>query len=251
MVLKVSNLEKTYRGTVPFTAIDQISMNVEKGEFIAIMGPSGSGKSTFLNTISTIDRPTNGTVEINGINPHKMSDNDLANFRRRELGFVFQQFKLIHTLTIGENIILPLTLDGCDAKTMHLKLQEIASLLDINHILDKRTYEVSGGQAQRAAIARAVINSPAILLADEPTGNLDSKSAKDVMKLFQKLNDTVNVTIIMVTHDPLIASYSDRACIIKDGRIYQEMINKNNALAYKKQILDTMTFLGGDEVDFT
>lgn len=224
MILKVSHLEKTYKGQVSFTALDDINMEVEKGDFIAIMGPSGSGKSTFLNTISTIDTPTNGTVEINGVNPHIMNDVQLSEFRRKELGFVFQQFNLINTLTIGENIILPLTLEGVDFKTMMQKRDEISSLLGIQHILNKRTYEVSGGQAQRAAIARAVINSPSILLADEPTGNLDSKSANDVMKLFNKLNDTFHVTIIMVTHDPNIASYSDRTYIIKDGNIYQEII---------------------------
>lgn len=250
MILKVSNLEKIYKGKVSFTALEDINMQVDKGEFIAIMGPSGSGKSTFLNTISTIDAPTNGTVEINGINPHIINDAQLAKFRRRELGFVFQQFNLIHTLTIGENIILPLTLEGVDFKTMHQKRDEVASLLGIQHILDKRTYEVSGGQAQRAAISRAVINNPSILLADEPTGNLDSKSAKDVMKLFKKLNDTLNVTLIMVTHDPNIASYSDRTYIIKDGKIYQEIIKKDDASIYKKNILNTMTMLGGDEIDF-
>ncbi|AVP36016.1 ABC transporter ATP-binding protein [Staphylococcus felis] len=249
MILKVSHLEKTYKGQVSFTALDDINMEVEKGDFIAIMGPSGSGKSTFLNTISTIDAPTNGTVEINGVNPHIMNDAQLSEFRRKELGFVFQQFNLINTLTIGENIILPLTLEGIDFKTMMQKRDEISSLLGIQHILDKRTYEVSGGQAQRAAIARAVINSPSILLADEPTGNLDSKSANDVMKLFNKLNDTFHVTIIMVTHDPNIASYSDRTYIIKDGNIYQEIIKRADDSTYKQHILNTMTLLGGDEIE--
>ncbi|MCO4325553.1 ABC transporter ATP-binding protein [Staphylococcus agnetis] len=249
MILKVSHLEKTYKGKVAFKALNDINMEVDKGEFIAIMGPSGSGKSTFLNTISTIDEPTHGTVEINGINPHIINDEQLAKFRRNTLGFVFQQFNLIHTLTIGENIILPLTLEGIDFKEMDAKLKEISAMLGIENILDKRTYEVSGGQAQRAAIARAVINAPSIVLADEPTGNLDSKSAKDVMKLFKKLNDTLNVTIIMVTHDPNIAAYSDRTYIIKDGNIYQEILNKSSQGKYKQQILNTMTLLGGDEVD--
>lgn len=249
MILKVSNLEKVYRGKIPFTALNNINMEVSKGEFIAVMGPSGSGKSTFLNMISTIDSPTNGSVEVNGFNPHIMNDEALSKFRREELGFVFQQFNLINTLTIGENIMLPLTLSGNKLSTIQNKLDEVSNLLNIQSILNKRTYEVSGGQAQRAAIARAVINSPSLLLADEPTGNLDSKAANDVMKLFKRLNDTLNVTIIMVTHDPNIAAFSDRTYIIKDGQIYQEILNRKNRESYKKQILNTMSLLGGDEID--
>jgi len=249
MILKVSNLEKIYKGKIAFKALENINMEVSKGEFVAIMGPSGSGKSTFLNTISTIDKPTSGSVLIAGKNPYEMNSKQLSTFRRKELGFVFQQFNLINTLTVGENIILPLTLDKADIKTMKTKLEEISELLGISHLLHKRTYEISGGQAQRVAIARAVINEPSILLADEPTGNLDSKSAKDVMKLFKKLNESMNVTIIMVTHDPNIASYSDKTYIIKDGNIYQEIINRNDDKNYKREILNTMSLLGGDEID--
>lgn len=250
MILKIENLEKIYKGKVPFKALDNLNIEVEKGEFIAIMGPSGSGKSTFLNTISTIDKPTAGSVLISGINPHELKDDQLSKFRRQELGFVFQQFNLINTLTVEENIILPLTLDNVDVAEMKSRLLNVTQLLGIDQLLKKRTYEISGGQAQRVAIARAVINNPSILLADEPTGNLDSKSAKDVMKLFKKLNDTMDVTIIMVTHDPNIASYSERTYIIKDGSIYQEIINVDDVIEYKKRILSTMTLLGGDESDF-
>lgn len=153
-------------------------------------------------------------------------------------------------MTVEENIILPLTLDNVDVAEMKSRLLNVTQLLGIDQLLKKRTYEISGGQAQRVAIARAVINNPSILLADEPTGNLDSKSAKDVMKLFKKLNDTMDVTIIMVTHDPNIASYSERTYIIKDGSIYQEIINVDDVIEYKKRILSTMTLLGGDESDF-
>jgi len=219
MILQVSNLEKTYKGRVSFKALNNINMEVSEGEFVAIMGPSGSGKSTFLNTISTIDKPTGGSVLIAGKNPFEMNDLQLSTFRREELGFVFQQFNLINTLTVGENIMLPLTLSNVPVNEMRKKVEEISEFLGISHLLDKRTYEISGGQAQRVAIARAVINDPSILLADEPTGNLDSKSAKDVMKLFKKLNETMRVTIIMVTHDPNIASYCDKTYIIKDGNI--------------------------------
>ena len=249
MILKVSNLEKIYKGKVSFRALENINMEVSKGEFVAIMGPSGSGKSTFLNTISTIDKPTGGSVLIAGSNPYEMNSTQLSTFRRKELGFVFQQFNLINTLTVGENIILPLTLDKVPVRKMNIKLKEISELLGITHLLHKRTYEISGGQAQRVAIARAVINNPSILLADEPTGNLDSKAAKDVMKLFKKLNESMNVTIIMVTHDPNIAAYSDKTYIIKDGNIYQEIINRNDDRTYRREILNTMSLLGGDEID--
>lgn len=249
MILKVSNLEKIYKGKVSFKALKNINMEVSKGEFVAIMGPSGSGKSTFLNTISTIDKPTGGSVLIAGSNPYEMNSTQLSTFRRKELGFVFQQFNLINTLTVGENIILPLTLDKVPVRKMNVKLKEISELLGITHLLHKRTYEISGGQAQRVAIARAVINNPSILLADEPTGNLDSKAAKDVMKLFKKLNESMNVTIIMVTHDPNIAAYSDKTYIIKDGNIYQEIINRNDDRTYRREILNTMSLLGGDEID--
>ena len=249
MILKVSNLEKIYKGKVSFRALENINMEVSKGEFVAIMGPSGSGKSTFLNTISTIDKPTGGSVLIAGSNPYEMNSTQLSTFRRKELGFVFQQFNLINTLTVGENIILPLTLDKVPVRKMNVKLKEISEFLGITHLLHKRTYEISGGQAQRVAIARAVINNPSILLADEPTGNLDSKAAKDVMKLFKKLNESMNVTIIMVTHDPNIAAYSDKTYIIKDGNIYQEIINRNDDRTYRREILNTMSLLGGDEID--
>ena len=249
MILKVSNLEKIYKGKVSFKALENINMEVSKGEFVAIMGPSGSGKSTFLNTISTIDKPTGGSVLIAGSNPYEMNSTQLSTFRRKELGFVFQQFNLINTLTVGENIILPLTLDKVPVRKMNVKLKEISELLGITHLLHKRTYEISGGQAQRVAIARAVINNPSILLADEPTGNLDSKASKDVMKLFKKLNESMNVTIIMVTHDPNIAAYSDKTYIIKDGNIYQEIINRNDDRTYRREILNTMSLLGGDEID--
>lgn len=249
MILKVTNLEKVYKGKVSFKALNSINMEVQEGEFVAIMGPSGSGKSTFLNTISTIDKPTGGSIMIAGKDPYKMNDAGLSTFRRKELGFVFQQFNLINTLTVGENIMLPLTLDKVPLDEMSKKLIEISSFLGISNLLGKRTYEISGGQAQRVAIARAVINGPSILLADEPTGNLDSKAAKDVMKLFKKLNESMKVTIIMVTHDPNIAAYCDKTYIIKDGNIYQEIINRNDEKTYRKEILNTMSMLGGDEID--
>ncbi|KHD46261.1 ABC transporter ATP-binding protein [Streptococcus hongkongensis] len=250
MILQVEHLEKVYKGKVSHRALDDISMFVEEGEFIALMGPSGSGKSTFLNTISTVDKPSGGVVFINGRNPHALSDEDLAKFRRKELGFVFQDFNLINTLTVEENILLPLALDNQENHQMLEKVRHLAHLLGIEAILDKRTYEISGGQAQRVAVARAVINNPSLLLADEPTGNLDSKAAKDVMKLFQLLNEKMGITILMVTHDPNIASYSDKTYVIKDGSVFQELLKKDNQSTYYKEIMSTMSLLGGDSNDF-
>lgn len=192
-VLEIKSLEKIYDGKVPLTALKDINLTIEQGEFVAIMGPSGSGKSTLLNVISTIDSPSSGTVKINDNNPHILNDSELAKFRRNILGFVFQNFNLINTLTVEENIMLPLTLEGVSIKEMKSRTKQISEFLGIDNILYKRTYEISGGQAQRVAIARAVIQNPKLLLADEPTGNLDSKSAKDVMQLLSMLNTEKNL----------------------------------------------------------
>lgn len=248
-ILNVNGLEKVYDGKISFTALRNINLSVNQGEFIAIMGPSGSGKSTFLNVISTIDAPTNGQVLINGQNPHQMNDSQLASFRRNTLGFVFQNFNLVPTLTVEENIMLPLTLEGVKVKEMIARTKELAQLLGIEALLKKRTYEISGGQAQRVAIARAVIQNPSLLLADEPTGNLDSKSAKDVMELFCTLNQVKNSTILMVTHDAYVASFCQKVFIIKDGVIYQQIVSDGTPIAFRQKIVDAMTLLGGGEGD--
>lgn len=221
MILKVSNLEKIYRGKVSFKALSDINMEVKKGEFIAIMGPSGSGKSTFLNTISTIDKPTGGSVLIAGRDPYKMNDSQLSTFRRRELGFVFQDFNLIKTLTVGENIILPLTLDNIPLDKMDKRLNEISEFLGISYLLDKRTYEISGGQAQRVAIARAVINEPSILLADEPTGNLDEITAAEITQILQETAHKLNKCVIIVTHSKDVAQKADAVLELKQGILRQ------------------------------
>lgn len=245
-VLEIKSLEKTYDGKVPLTALKDINLTIEQGEFVAIMGPSGSGKSTLLNVISTIDSPSSGTVKINDKNPHILNDSELAKFRRNILGFVFQNFNLINTLTVEENIMLPLTLEGVSIKEMKSRTKQISEFLGIDNILYKRTYEISGGQAQRVAIARAVIQNPKLLLADEPTGNLDSKSAKDVMQLLSMLNTEKKSTILMVTHDSYVASFCKKVFIIKDGEIYQQILNPGNPLQFQQKIIDTMTLLGGD-----
>ncbi|KZL88535.1 ABC transporter ATP-binding protein [Clostridium magnum] len=244
-ILKVNNLSKVYGKKVLFNALDNISFTIEGGEFVGIMGPSGSGKTTLLNMVSTIDKPTSGDILIKDKNPLVLRGDELALFRRRELGFVFQDFNLLDTLTIGENIILPLTLDGISVKEQDKKLQRAAEILKIEKLLNKRTYEVSGGEAQRTAIARALIHDPSILLADEPTGNLDSKASKTVMELFVEINKVAKVTTMMVTHDPLAASYCHRILFIKDGAIYNEIYNGGSRQQFYQQIIDVLSMLGG------
>ena len=248
-ILTAKHLGKVYEGKIPYTALSDINFSMEAGEFVAIMGPSGSGKSTLLNVISTIDRPTSGSVCINGEDPHEMNDDQLAHFRRSTLGFVFQDFNLIHTLTVGENIMLPLTLEGVPTPEIKKRTAEVAALLGIEKLLSKRTFEISGGQAQRTAVARAVVTNPSLLLADEPTGNLDSKATKDVMEIFKMLNETRNATILMVTHDSFVASYCKRVLIIKDGQLYQEIVSGGNRRAFQQEIVDAMSLLGGEPRD--
>lgn len=244
-ILNIKNLKKVYGKKVISTALNNISFAIEDGEFVGIMGPSGSGKTTLLNLISTIDKPTSGTITLRGENILKLKGNDLALFRRRELGFVFQDFNLLNTLTIGENMILPLTLDNVDLKEQENRLNKVSKILGIENLLDKRTYEVSGGQAQRTAIGRALINNPTLLLADEPTGNLDSASARDVMEYLEKINKEEKVTTMMVTHDPLAASYCNRILFIKDGQIYNEIYKGENRIQFYQEIIDVLSLLGG------
>lgn len=253
-ILKTEGLGKIYgsKGNVTFKALENIDLTVQAGEFAGIMGPSGSGKTTLLNLLATIDKPTSGTIEIGGTNPTRLSERDIALFRRRQLGFVFQDFNLLDTLSIQENIILPLVLEGVAPKEIENKLRPLAEWLGIADILGKRVYEVSGGQKQRAAIARAVIHQPSLLLADELTGNLDSKSAKDVMEALQDLNERLGATVLMVTHDPFSASYCKRVLFIKDGRMFSEIRRGANRQAFFQQILDALSVLGGnfDDVPF-
>lgn len=254
-VLRTQGLGKIYssKGNVSYKALEDIDLNIQAGEFVGVMGPSGSGKTTLLNLLATIDRPTSGDIQINDINPAKLNDRKLALFRRRELGFVFQDFNLLDTLTIKENIILPLVLEGKAPKQIEEKLKPLADILQITEILGKRTYEVSGGQKQRAAIARAIIHQPSLVLADELTGNLDSKSAKDVMDSLKDMNERLKATVLMVTHDPFSASYCQRIVFIKDGKFFSEIRRGANRQAFFQQILDALSVLGGnfDDVPFT
>lgn len=244
-ILHVTNLQKEYSGEITYKALNGINFQLQQQEFVAVMGPSGSGKTTLLNVISTIDKPTSGEIRINDIKPLLLKGDELALFRRRELGFVFQDFNLLDTLTIGENILLPLTLDGVLVNEQNKKLERVSKILGIEKILNKRTFEVSGGEAQRAAVARALIHNPSILLADEPTGNLDSKSSKIVMELFEKINKEEKVTTMMVTHDPVAASYCNRILFIKDGAIYNEIYKEDSRQQFYQDILDVIALLGG------
>jgi putative ABC transport system ATP-binding protein len=250
-MLNVKQVSKIYEGKMAYRALTDIDLTIETGEFVGIMGPSGSGKTTLLNLIATIDEPTTGDILINEKNPHHLKKDELAKFRRRELGFVFQDFNLLHTLTVEENIVLPLTLDGKKVKEMKQKASEIAEKLGISDIMKKRTYEISGGQAQRAAVARAMIHTPKLLLADEPTGNLDSKSSKDVMEMLESINKKERTTMMLVTHDAQAASYCNRVVFIRDGKFYSEIHCGDNRQAFFQKIIDTLSLLGGDANDFS
>lgn len=249
-MLQIQGLSKIYGGKIPTHAVNEIRLMVQKGEFVGIMGPSGSGKTTLLNLVSTIDSPTSGEILINRENPLTLKKDDLAKFRRRHLGVVFQDLNLIHSLTVLENIILPLALERIPPKEIEEKLRIVAEKLDIANILDKRIYEVSGGEGQRASIARAIIHTPSLLLADEPTGNLDSKSSRTVIQLIEKLNLEEGVTVLMVTHDPVVASYCKRVIFFIDGQLYNEIHQGHNRQTFFQEIIDMLSFLGGHAYGF-
>ena len=251
-VLAARSLTKVYgSGTAghAVTALESFDLDVAAGEFLGVMGPSGSGKTTLLNILATIDTPTTGTVTIDGVDPVKIRNQELALFRRRKLGFVFQDFNLLDTLTIRENILLPLVLDKMPVREMTDRLQRVAQLLGIEATLARRPFEVSGGQQQRAAIARAIIHEPALVLADELTGNLDSKAALDVMSALQRLNEDQGVTVVMVTHDAYAASFCKRIVFIKDGHAFSELHRGVNRQAFFQQILDSLSVMGGVQGD--
>ncbi|MCI6191277.1 MAG: ABC transporter ATP-binding protein [Clostridium sp.] len=247
-VLEVKNIEKYYGNKGNLTkAIDNISFNVFKGEFVGIMGASGSGKTTLLNCISTIDRVTSGDIIVNNNDITKLKGNALNKFRREELGFIFQDFNLLDTLTNYENIALALTIQQVKPKEIESRVRDISKKLGIEEILNKYPYEISGGQKQRVASARAIITNPKLVLADEPTGALDSKSARMLLENFEYLNNDLKATIVMVTHDAFTASYCKRILFIKDGKIFNELVKGNSTRKeFFDKIIDVVTLLGGE-----
>lgn len=245
-ILTVNNLKKTYTtrfGGQKVDALKNVNFSVNQGEYVAIMGESGSGKTTLLNILAALDKPTSGSVILNGKDLSQLKDKELSSFRRTNLGFVFQEFNLLDTFSIKDNILLPLVLSGMEPREMPAKLDPIAHALGIYELLNKYPYEVSGGQKQRAAAARALITNPQIILADEPTGALDSQSSTELLKIFKKINQN-GQTILMVTHSVDAASNANRILFIRDGIVFHQIYrgNSTNDELYKK-ITDTLTLL--------
>ncbi len=250
-LLRLQNVEKYYGSRSSLTkAVDDISFNVEKGEFTAIMGASGSGKTTLLNCISTIDRVTAGHIMLEDTDITKLKGKELNKFRRDKLGFIFQDFNLMDTLTAYENIALALSIQKRPAKEIDKAVKTVAEQLGITEVLNKYPYEMSGGQKQRVASSRAIVTSPKLVLADEPTGALDSKSSKMLLERFNYLNHECDATIIMVTHDSFTASYASRVLFIKDGKVFNE-INRggDSRKQFFDKIINVVTLLGGDVSD--
>ncbi len=247
-ILKIDKIEKYYGNRSCLTkAIDNISFSVDKGEFVAIMGASGSGKTTLLNCISTIDRVTSGHIYVGGEDITTLKGNRLNKFRREELGFVFQDFNLLDTLTAYENIALALSIQNVRYKDIDSRIRKVAGELDIEEVLGKYPYQMSGGQKQRVACARAIVTNPKLILADEPTGALDSKSARMLLEKLEYLNQTIYSTLLVVTHDAFTASYATRVIFIKDGRIFNEIYKGSDSRKeFFDNIINVVTLLGGD-----
>lgn len=247
-ILKVQNIQKFYKSKGNLTkAVDNISFSVNSGEYIGIMGASGSGKTTLLNCISTIDNITAGKIFIDNEDITTMDEDDLVDFRKNKLGFIFQDFNLLDTLTARDNIALVLAITGVDSYEIDYKVDKVAEKLGIIDILGKFPYEMSGGQKQRVACARAIITKPTLILADEPTGALDSQSAKMLLENLETLNDELKATILMVTHDAFTASYCKRILFIKDGKIFNELIRGNlSRREFFAKIIKVISVLGGE-----
>lgn len=248
-VLEVNNVKKVYGskfGGSSSIALNGVSFKIEKGEFVGIMGPSGAGKSTLLNVIATIDTVTSGKINLGGQEISRLREPELSDFRRSRLGFIFQDYNLLDTMTLKENIALPLILTKKNADQIERCINKVATELGITDILKKYPYEVSGGQKQRASAARAIVNRPELILADEPTGALDSKSSRDLLQCMQRLNENNQATIMMVTHDAFAASFCQRIIFIKDGLLFMEIISSGNRREFFDKILKVLSSLGGD-----
>ena len=250
IMLQVGHLSKSYRtGDQVYPVLRDISLDVEKGEFVAVMGPSGSGKTTLLNCISRFIPFDEGAVLLGGEDISALNENDLAKVRNRKMGFVFQDFMLLDGLTVFENICLPQIIDERPIAQMESKAENICRIFGIDKIMQKYPAEISGGEKQRTAVARALMNHPLVILADEPTGNLDSKSCRAVIEAFLKARDTMQATIFMVTHDSYAASFCDRVVVLKDGRINGILENKGDRRLFMDELLNTIRILGGDSND--
>ncbi len=247
-VLKLENVKKYYGVKNNITkAVDGISFQVDEGEFVAIMGASGSGKTTLLNCISTIDNVTSGHIYVGREDITEIKEDDMADFRRENLGFIFQDFNLLDTLSIEENISLSLIINHTDVNEVDKRVLDIASKLGISDVLKKFPYEVSGGQKQRCACARALITHPKLILADEPTGALDSKSSRMLLETMRDMNEHLGATILMVTHDTFSASFCKRVLFLKDGKIFNEILRGDKSRKeFFDEIIDVLTLLGGD-----
>jgi putative ABC transport system ATP-binding protein len=233
-----------------YAALEDIDVTVARGEFVGIMGPSGAGKSTLLNLLATIDEPTSGSIRIDGIDIGTLNEVQLSAFRRDKLGFIFQDYNLLDTLTVRENILLPLALAKANVTDMEQRVIGIADKFGIRTILDKYPYQISGGQRQRTAASRAIITQPALLLADEPTGALDSKSATDLLESLKGLNEREQMTILLVTHDAFAASYCSRVLFINDGKTFTELVRGDaSRKTFFSRILDVLAVLGGGSHD--
>lgn len=246
-VLETNQVSKSYDSkATQYVALQNIDLQVKEGEFVGIMGPSGAGKTTLLNIVSTIDTPTSGTVMIDGENIVDMNEDQLALFRREKLGFIFQDYNLLDSLTVKENIALPLALQKKNVKEIEARVKEIAEKFGIDMILSKYPYQISGGQKQRCAAARAIVTKPSVIFGDEPTGALDSKSATDLLESLKALNENDQATIMLVTHDAFAASFCQRIIFIKDGKLDREIVKgENTRKVFFQQILDCLAELGG------
>ncbi|MEX3446980.1 ABC transporter ATP-binding protein [Staphylococcus warneri] len=248
MLLEVKHVKKVFgKGLNRTEELSDMNLLVDTGEFVAIMGESGSGKSTLLQMIATFDQLTEGTIQLNGQSLASLKKRDIAQFRREQLGFVFQEFNILESMTNKDNILMPLVLSNQSVHTMQERLDKVSRQLNISDILNQFPNQISGGQKQRVAIARALITHPQLLLADEPTGALDSKSSKQLMQLFQHLNQQQQ-TILMVTHSTIDASYANRVVFIKDGRLYHEIYRgEESQIVYQKRIADSLAIINGRE----
>ncbi|CAM3220968.1 ABC transporter ATP-binding protein [Vagococcus fessus] len=245
-VLEVNRLTKIYGSKFnPTPVLESISFSVTKGEFVGVMGPSGAGKTTLLNILSTIDTPTTGKVLIDGTDITRISEAKLSRFRREKLGFIFQDFNLLDSLNVKDNILLPLALEKVPVSEMEERLDKITRILGIHHLLGKKPVEISIGQKQRVAAARAIITEPQLIFADEPTGSLDSKSATELLQYLTEINRKEQATILMVTHDAFTASYCHRILFIKDGVVFSELVRQGTRKEFFQKIMDMQTAIGG------